>query len=80
MGHQIYVLLCTETTVSNHPVVFPKSSCDVHPLRRPCSSAHKAKSALSAHESSAKNSLKESWLTDQKMCSWCDLYPRLSEQ
>ena len=22
MGHQSYVLLCTETTVSNHPVVF----------------------------------------------------------
>ena len=22
MGHQSYVLLCTETTVSNHPVIF----------------------------------------------------------
>ena len=30
MGHQSYVLLCTETTLSNHPVVHPKSSCDVH--------------------------------------------------
>ena len=28
--------LCTETTVSNPPVVFPKSSCDVHLLRCPC--------------------------------------------
>ena len=36
MGHQSYVLLCSETTVSNPPVVFPKSSCDVHLLRRPC--------------------------------------------
>jgi hypothetical protein len=35
MGHQSYVLLRTETTVSNHPVVFPKSSCNVHVLRRP---------------------------------------------
>ena len=35
MGHQSHVLLCTETTVSNPPVVFPKSSCDVHLLRRP---------------------------------------------
>ena len=36
MGHQSYVLLCTETTVSNPPVVFPKSSCDVHLFRGPC--------------------------------------------
>ena len=36
MGHQTYVLLCTETTLSNHPVVLPKSSCDVHLLRSPC--------------------------------------------
>ena len=35
MGHQSYVLLCTETTLSNHPGVFPKSSCDVHLLRSP---------------------------------------------
>ena len=35
MGHQSYVLLCNETTFSNPPVVFPKSSCDVHLLRRP---------------------------------------------
>ena len=35
MGHQSYVLLCTETTLSNHPEVFPKSSCDVHLLRSP---------------------------------------------
>ena len=34
MEHQSYVLLCTETTVSNPPVVFPKSSCDVHLFRR----------------------------------------------
>ena len=33
MEHQIYVLLCTETTPSNPPVVQPKSSCDVHLLR-----------------------------------------------
>ena len=33
MGHQIYVLLCTETALSNHPAVIPKSSCDVHLLR-----------------------------------------------
>ena len=33
MGHQSYVLLCTETTLSNPPVVQPKSSCDVHLLR-----------------------------------------------
>ena len=26
LGHQSYVLLCTETTVSNPPVVLPKSS------------------------------------------------------
>ena len=32
-GHQSYVLLCTETTLSNHPAVIPKSSCDVHLLR-----------------------------------------------
>ena len=36
MGHQSYVLLCTETTLSNPPVVQPKSSCDVHLLRSPC--------------------------------------------
>ena len=36
MGHQSYVLLCTKTTLSNPPVVQPKSSCDVHLLRSPC--------------------------------------------
>ena len=36
MGHQSYVLLCTETALSNHPAVIPKSSCDVHLLRIPC--------------------------------------------
>ena len=36
MGHQSYVLLCTETALSNHPVVIPKSSCNVHLLRSPC--------------------------------------------
>ena len=35
MGHQSYVLLCTETALSNHPAVIPKSSCDVHLLRSP---------------------------------------------
>ena len=35
MGHQSYVLLYTETTLSNHPVVFPKSSCNVHLFRGP---------------------------------------------
>ena len=35
MGHQSYVLLCTETTLSNPPVIQPKSSCDVHLLRSP---------------------------------------------
>ena len=35
-GHQSYVLLCTETILSNPPVVHPKSSCDVHLLRSPC--------------------------------------------
>ena len=35
MGHQSYVLLYTKTILSNHPVVFPKSSCDVHLLRSP---------------------------------------------
>ena len=35
MGHQRYALFCTETTVPNHPVVFPKSSCTVHLLRCP---------------------------------------------
>ena len=35
MGHQSYVLLCTETTLSNPPVEQPKSSCDVHLLRSP---------------------------------------------
>ena len=35
MGHQSYVLLCTETTLSNHPEVFPKSSCDIHLLTSP---------------------------------------------
>ena len=38
MGHQSYVLLCTETALSNPPVVQPKSSCDVHLLRSPCPS------------------------------------------
>ena len=32
MGYQSYVLLCTKTTVSNHTVVYLKSSCDVHLL------------------------------------------------
>ena len=32
-GSQSYVLLSTETTLSNHPVVHPNSSCDVHLLR-----------------------------------------------
>ena len=36
MGHQSYVLLCIETTLSNPPVVEPKSSCNVHLLRSPC--------------------------------------------
>ena len=36
MGLQSYVLLCTETTLSNPPVVQSKSSCDVHLLRSPC--------------------------------------------
>ena len=36
MGHQSYVLLRTETTVFNHPVVFPKLNCDVHLFRGPC--------------------------------------------
>ena len=36
MGHQSYVLLCTETTLSNPPVVLSKSSCNVHLLRSPC--------------------------------------------
>ena len=35
MGHQSYVLLCTETILSNPPVIQPKSSCDVHLLRSP---------------------------------------------
>ena len=35
MGHQSYVLLCTETTPFNPPVVQPKSSRDVHLLRSP---------------------------------------------
>ena len=35
MGHQSYVLLCTKTTLSNPPVVIPKSSCDVHLFRSP---------------------------------------------
>ena len=34
-GDQSYVLLCTETTLSNHPVKHPKSSYDVHLLRSP---------------------------------------------
>ena len=33
MGHQSYVLLCTETTLSKHPAILPKSSCNVHLLR-----------------------------------------------
>ena len=41
MGHQSYVLLCTETTLSNPPVVQPKSSCDVHLLRSPWVSPQK---------------------------------------
>ena len=32
-GHQSYVLLCTETTLSKHPVIHSKSSCDVHLFR-----------------------------------------------
>ena len=35
MGHQNYVLLCTKTTLSNHPAVFPRLYCDVHLLRSP---------------------------------------------
>ena len=35
MGHQSYVLLYAETTLSNHPVLIPKSSFDVHLLRSP---------------------------------------------
>ena len=35
MGHQRYVLLCTETTLSNHPEVFLKPNCNVHLLRSP---------------------------------------------
>ena len=34
-GHQSHVLLRTETTLSNPPVVQAKSSCDVHLLRSP---------------------------------------------
>ena len=33
MGHQSYVVLCTETTLSKHPVIHPKLSCDIHLLR-----------------------------------------------
>ena len=41
MGHQSYVLLCTETALSNPPAVIPKSSCDVHLLRSPWLRQHK---------------------------------------
>jgi hypothetical protein len=34
MGHQSYVLLCTETALSNPPVVQPKSSWDFRNLLR----------------------------------------------
>ena len=40
MGHQSYVLLCTETTLSKHPVVHPKSSCGVHLLRSLCTNTY----------------------------------------
>ena len=45
MGHQSYVLLYTETILSNPPVVQPKYSCDVHLLRSPCV-VHGAQPAL----------------------------------
>ena len=32
----MYLLLCTETTLFKHPVVHPKSSCNVHLLRSLC--------------------------------------------
>ena len=35
MWHQSYVLTCTEITVSSPPVIFPKSSCNIHLLRCP---------------------------------------------
>ena len=34
---ELTLLSCTETTLSNHPEVFPKSSCDVYLLRSPWS-------------------------------------------
>ena len=40
MGHQDYVPLSTETTVSNHKVLFPKTSCDVHLFRSACPNVH----------------------------------------
>ena len=32
----MYILLCTETTLSKHPVVLPKSSCNIHLSRSLC--------------------------------------------
>ena len=46
MGHQSYVLLCTETALSNPPAVIPKSSCDVHLLRSPWLIQHEEKCVL----------------------------------
>ena len=62
MGHQSYVLLCTETTLSNPPVVQPKSSCDVHLLRSPWLSAASTKQQMS--ESKLKN-------PPGQVASWC---------
>ena len=49
MGLQSYVLLCTETTLSNPPVVQPKSSCDVHLLRSPWITSSKTCSRQDHH-------------------------------
>ena len=49
MGHPSYVLLCTETTLSNPPVVQPKSSCDVHLLRSPWITSSKTCSRQDHH-------------------------------
>ena len=46
-GHQSCVLLCTETTLSNHPVIHPKPSCDVHLLRSLCINQQKVKKLAS---------------------------------
>ena len=51
--NKIFAMLCTETTVSNPPVIFPKSCCDVHLFRGPWAIPFESILRSAVHEDSS---------------------------